>query len=510
MPYLRHVKTAAQLLPQLSYLADWMEVSCDPTKWRYIAPHQDIRTERASRTNVCVVDYHDSKVSSSSSFHSIDSLRSWLRSAETSLAGVKARLLIVEDLSRDVVEALGSTFEIEPCFFRSHLCDYLWCNTRDRWYELPRLPSGNRRASHFSMLYARPWYFNDLSSFQEARFEAGDFNVLRRLARDKNRKRGLDDPNAIVAMIRSKTSLWIRPKTNQDDCVVGVLLVDPTIREGYSLWGGRRNHIQCPEFGSSVQQKDILPAGQSLLDEAVYAALHLPEDEVVNLTQGKDVKALGIPIFRILLAEWSSLLKYIGARLGQIDWELEKPEFRPSKGGLDESLQKLHFWRRHVPQYRAMLRESIDALFGKTATSNQSPLPADEDVGTKALLQDFQSILEQMESAEARIERLVAVATTSISIEESRLAINQSNKLAKLTWLATVFVPLSFLTSFFSMTSDVASLRKTYWVFFIIALPLTFAALIVVNFLNVQEHIKGVFSIQARGKKITASKISSA
>ena len=95
-----------------------------------------------------------------------------------------------------------------------------------------------------------------------------------------------------------------------------------------------------------------------------------------------------------------------------------------------------------------------------------------------------------MERVEARIDKIVAVATTSISIQESRQAMDQNAKLAKLTGLATVFVPLSFLASFFSMTNDVASLRKTYWIFFIIAFPLTLIALTLVNFFNVQDRIK--------------------
>lgn len=41
---------------------------------------------------------------------------------------VKLRLFVVEDLSRDVIEALGSKFDIDPSFFREHLVDYVWYN----------------------------------------------------------------------------------------------------------------------------------------------------------------------------------------------------------------------------------------------------------------------------------------------------------------------------------------------------------------------------------------------
>lgn len=121
---------------------------------------------------------------------------------------------------------------------------------------------------------------------------------------------------------------------------------------GQPLWGARRNHLRCPDFGEPANPADIIPDGHSLFKEVVYAAKHLSNEEIQHMIKRQDRKVLGISIYRILLAEWLILLKYIGARLGQIDWQLAKPEFRPNKGGLDESLQKLHFWCRDVPQYR--------------------------------------------------------------------------------------------------------------------------------------------------------------
>ena len=57
-----------------------------------------------------------------------------------------ARIFIVEDLSRDVIEALGAQYDIDPLFFRSHILDYLWYNTRDPWTEIQDL-------SHISQEY---------------------------------------------------------------------------------------------------------------------------------------------------------------------------------------------------------------------------------------------------------------------------------------------------------------------------------------------------------------------
>lgn len=43
-------------------------------------------------------------------------------------SSVKLRLYVVEDLSREVIETLGSNYDVDPSFFREHLVDYVWYN----------------------------------------------------------------------------------------------------------------------------------------------------------------------------------------------------------------------------------------------------------------------------------------------------------------------------------------------------------------------------------------------
>lgn len=51
-------------------------------------------------------------------------------------SSIKLRLFVVEDLSRDVIETLGSHFNIDPSFFREHLVDYIWYNISKSFREL--------------------------------------------------------------------------------------------------------------------------------------------------------------------------------------------------------------------------------------------------------------------------------------------------------------------------------------------------------------------------------------
>lgn len=45
------------------------------------------------------------------------------------------RLIVSEDLSRDVIEILGSAYDVDPSFFREHLTDNIWYNL-SRFFDL--------------------------------------------------------------------------------------------------------------------------------------------------------------------------------------------------------------------------------------------------------------------------------------------------------------------------------------------------------------------------------------
>lgn len=56
---------------------------------------------------------------------------------------------------------------------------------------------------------------------------------------------------------------------------------------------------------------------------------------------------------------------------------------------------------------------------------------------------------------------------------ETEKSITDSKSLSRLTILGFVFVPVSFVCSFFSMGGDFAVGENKFWVFWVVVLPLT-------------------------------------
>ncbi|PBP25360.1 hypothetical protein BUE80_DR003778 [Diplocarpon rosae] len=545
-PYLTHVKLLSNTWPHLRLLADFMEVSTHPVRWKDLttsppeggpdltleqrAARTKERAERASRTNVTLLQYMETGPVRSTPCKSALALAATLGDdglggRETAGEQCRLRLYVVEDLSRDVIEALGSRLDIEPAFFREHIVDYAWCNIRDRWQDPPglRVAEGHRR--WVQMRYVTARYYKTSASFKAGVKESERFNVFRRPDDDSNNKAVWDDKDAKVAITRTRASFWLR-EAERGQCAVGVLLLDPTVDEGTPLWYGYRNWEPTPSFKDS-SPIPAAPPRDSIYSDFIHWSMKSPPASTSSTAHGASAN-VHRPIQAILYlicSEWLTIADYIRTRIGQIEWEVSFPEHFLMQGiGIDESLKKLHTWRRLVPLYREMLTMTLEQVFSFPCHANQIPvsvngvdtsgacpcaLHAAPSSTTRrhpaaatsspimAIRSDFARALSYMEEYQARIDRLTSVVTAIISIEDSRRSQDDNRNVARLTWLATFFVPLSFIAGLFSMQQDVGVLVPTMKLYCKTALPIAVAALSLAYLLT----LPGVLKF-ARGRRV--------
>lgn len=142
---------------------------------------------------------------------------------------VHLRLFVVEDLSRDVIEFLGTRFDIEPAFFREHIFDYAWCNTRDPWVDPPNLDVVARGQNWLQLRFVRARYFKTTDSFKTGGKQAENFNIQRRPDDDENNKAYWDEEGAIVGITRTRASFWTKHIEGEETEAVG---------KCNSLWDG--------------------------------------------------------------------------------------------------------------------------------------------------------------------------------------------------------------------------------------------------------------------------------
>lgn len=494
MPYLTHVKRLSKVWPTLRHLVDFMEVGTSPLQWRYLKHKETERVERVKRTEITFIEYKPAMEPKTEHIDSTAMLTAKLKSLAHD-AGNKPplRLFIVEDLSREVIETLGGWFDIDPLFFREHIEDYVWHNTRDPWAMPPPLTTSTRQRSWFRVRNMRLRYHKTQKSFEDARWDANDWNVIRRPDDDKNHwahkdevckdEKGKED-KAVVSIMRTRTTTWIGKDRRCGDGTVGIILLDPTLKEGKPLWHDRSNWLPTTSMEVSTPK---IKLSSSWYQDIVQMTAAYPwfKQEVGH---GIKPQVLAYPTLYTICAEWLLVCDYVKTRLSQIEWEVELPktfrrpadDTRSKSDVIADSLQRLHTWRRHIPVFRDMVTEALDQALPAVVRLT-SHLHGDE-AAAKALDEvkpDFERVLKSLEELQDRVNNLTGVVTSEINLNDSHQAIEDNHNLTRLTWLATIFIPLSFVSAFFSMNESVADLKYTYGWFFVTAIPFTALCLVI-------------------------------
>jgi Mg2+ and Co2+ transporter CorA len=472
-----------------------MEVGTTPLRWKeMMTKRPEERAQRQSKTVITFIEYQPAALPARTELNSPIALKELLDSLSHAPGKEPPlRLFIVEDLSQQVIETLGSWFDIDPMFFREQIDEYVWHNIRDPWAQPPSLLSNMTHRPWFRMRNMRLRYYKNDQDFQDARLEANRWNVLRRPDNDDNHWNYMDAEGAIVSILRTRTTMWVGKDKKCGNGTVGIVLLDPTSQYGQPLWYDRTNWLPTPKMdGPDIP---TIKQSESWYKDIVNMTLAFPWFEVAK---GHPInpQVLAKPTLYTICAEWLIVCDYVRARLAQIEWELELPRLFRSKGdAIDTSLKRLHTWRRQIPVMREMVQETIDhalptaarltTLAPSSVTSPTSPVSTrsiktdlftinfDEANGFEDIIPDFRRVLTVVNELQQRVDRLTGIVTSEISIEDSRRGLVENHNMARLTWLASIFIPLSFISSMYSMNEDITALKSTYGWFFLTAVPFT-------------------------------------
>jgi CorA-like Mg2+ transporter protein len=92
----------------------------------------------------------------------------------------------------------------------------------------------------------------------------------------------------------------------------------------------------------------------------------------------------------------------------------------------------------------------------------------------KGLLEDYEDLLARDLKLSEQCTAGITVTMNRVMIQESRKAIEQSERVKRLTLLATLFIPLTFSSSLFSMDLELFEQepRKIWW-YIVVCIPIT-------------------------------------
>ncbi|GIZ46833.1 hypothetical protein CKM354_000994200 [Cercospora kikuchii] len=482
--YLRFVKKASKADVQLEYLAHWMEVSTSPLKWRFLRNFPDSREERARRVKACVLDYSAQILMRTEHCADANVLKDTISSVTPDC---KLRIIIVEDLSRDLIETPGIPLDVDPRFFRQFIDNYIFQTPIDPWVLHPSLLSDACRVSYMTLAFLRARFYADESDFQEADRQCGKFDVLRRLDSDGSRialQRLLNggEGTLSVALARSKLAIWFK-KENDASPVVAICLCDPTVVPGKPLWMGNNTAPGVLRPSNSIDTAQLV-GERSLFDQLTQAYGSLTPSEIEHIS--KRIRTVAQPALKLMIKEWLLVVQHMRSQVTLMQWFLDPGNLVKSDPfDLLFAAKTTSPWRENLSHYKNWVRDVLDHVLVIAADDKQADTHSAYSAsrtslahidGLEALIPDLERIIRRLDEITELIERVSDRASASSSLEEairSRRAIQQNRSLGWLSFLATIFLPLNFATSFLSMSPDFSTSQNSFWLFFAIGIPLT-------------------------------------
>ncbi|KAL4864395.1 hypothetical protein BDV12DRAFT_188969 [Aspergillus spectabilis] len=402
----------------------------------------------------------------------------------------RRRILIIEDLRRDVIETLGSAYRIDPVFFASHL-HAPFRQMDNQTPNLALLPSRRRKQNFANFHYHRAVVLK--GNVEKEDKLTRDMNVNRKiavlLAAEKTR----------VALVQHACSLILLQDGGE-----GVILVDSPISHEYLpvLYdGGTDKDNKAMKRASRVNSRlfldgyeDFMPPSSEPLD--LKGALWGPRLSRASLLddlgyywkrqipqQFDEFKptlfALSIYPLQIIAAEWNNYIAAMSYHIKRHEYAVEAFNQRVTEiDKLDVELRSLQVWRRRS---LASQQKIASVKHFVTLHTTQSAKPTDkltfED--TTGLQEDYTYLAATLDDLSRRLRNMLPVVTSLVQISDSRRSLTESANVTRLTSLAIVFAPLSFTTGLFSMDTLNGPGGTHFWVFFAVAIPITIIVFLV-------------------------------
>ncbi|KAF3940238.1 hypothetical protein ABW19_dt0206873 [Dactylella cylindrospora] len=379
--------------------------------------------------------------------------------------------LIVEDLSRQVIEHLGKAYDIPPFFFADHLRNSSYLDDdeskSDPQTELDPvtgLPftfssfdySGR---SHFTLRWQRlvAEYSHKVTEPKERDPSA---NIIRQpqdlqvFVCSKGASEVLEkEEGTFVSHKLSAVSEHIsvfRSTSPQNGASVFVVLCDPSPHLTNPLIAAE------PPSGGEPRTSINLQITKPVSFRSFAENRHIPQYHETSTSKrlvqmlesgGKySPAALLETVYTLILGDWGEVLAERVPFLRRLDEE--KVDDKLIQNSITTWRRMLGFWSRDLSDNAGMITAALTIM--RTQNKLRGILVSDsERLEADLPEQSFVRLEIMVDGLKKRAESIMTSLMTSLSIMESQRAISQAERISRLTELAFFFIPTTFVASLY-------------------------------------------------------------
>ena len=220
----------------------------------------------------------------------------------------------------------------------------------------------------------------------------------------------------------------LRPKMEQYDHGVELVILRT------ARYDDEREEVDFGEISVFIAPTFVITVRQGVASE-----LHTAR---TNLEARPDLLAEGTPA--VLWAILDQVIKSYGPVVAELERDIEQVESTVFAGEAAPT-ERIYFLRREVTNFHRAVHPLLTVLTTIERTYREGPLaPYLHDV------HDYLRLISDEVAAQRDLLATILEANMAvISVEQTRLGIRQGQTIERLTVLATVFLPLTFVTGFF-------------------------------------------------------------
>ncbi|CAH0044545.1 unnamed protein product [Clonostachys solani] len=355
-------------------------------------------------------------------------------------SSVSTRIILIEDISPRLISSVGAAFDIDPSFFAGYISTYFEAiETKPPTPSLATLPSVTAERGYLHLHYHRVMDLGSAESFTTDTPYAlnSDGNVARNVRRLP--------PLSGRQLALARACLFLV------DAPINVVLETGKLNNRYDvkpLHGGYEDFNPSPTFSSfSLGIEKDLDCNRSMAGGILRHFMIPPVFSPVS----PQILSISYYALRVSLSEWLLYTLLISRYCKHYEYSLNDISTRLH----DNDIIDLQRWRRRTKQ--SLQKLAILAHFVEYWGQG-----LDKQAGDM-MLNDIQYIQKQLDDYSRSLEQMLAVATSMVQLLDSRRSILEAVSVRRLTYIALVFVPLSWVSSLFSMSDTYLPGHGRFW-----------------------------------------------
>ena len=270
-------------------------------------------------------------------------------------------------------------------------------------------------------------------------------------------------PSVLVLVDAPIRNAWVVSRKSK------MLRSDTVMLKAVPFQGGTEEFTDPPLYSKYLENPSDL-RNTSLFDDLVFYMQDFPPG--FDARNPSLLYLADYPL-KIVTSEWIKYMSLMQHCVKQYEYSVRDVHLRLQDNEiLDADLHSLQSWRRRASQSLQKLRTLTEFTRYWSTKETSSGIEAWD-----LMIRDFEYITAKIEAYSRQLEAVLPVVMSLVQILESRRSSAEAANIKQLTFVALIFVPLSYVATLFSMSDKYAPSNSAFWVYFVVAVPLSLLVL---------------------------------